>query len=82
MKARRHDLTSDRAALNERLARRSARLNDLEAERLEAEIGRAGQYATAAAAGVSLPCLDGARHSGASTPTTIAALRAFLEGRP
>ena len=40
MKSRRHDLTGDAAALNERLARRSARLNDLEAERLEREIGR------------------------------------------
>lgn len=81
MKARRHDLTGEKAALNERLGRRSARLNDLEAERLEAEIRRTTVTTVARAAGVSPPALEGARYSGASTPTTIATLRAWLGGR-
>lgn len=75
-------MTGDKAALNERLGRRSARLNDLEAERLEAEIARSSIERTARAAGVSITAIEGARYSGASTPTTIAAVRAWLGGLP
>jgi hypothetical protein len=82
VKARRHDLTGDKAALNERLERRSARLNDLETKRLEREIARSSIERTARAAGVSIPAIEGARYSGASTPTTIAAVRAWLGGLP
>lgn len=82
MKARRHDLAGDKAALNERLERRSARLNDIEAKRLEREIARSSLERTARAAGVSITAIEGARYSGASTPTTIAAVRAWLGGLP
>lgn len=82
MKARRHDLTGDKAALNERLERRSARLNDLEAARLERAIAGASVERAARAAGVGVTALEGARWSGASTPTTIAAVRAWLGGLP
>lgn len=82
MRARRHDRAGDTSALNERLVRRSARLNDLEAARLEAVIKRAGQYPTAAAIGISLTDLDGVRHSGPSTPVLIARVRAYLESSP
>lgn len=80
MKARRHDRTGDAAALNERLARRSARLNDAEAVRLEEAIVRSTVTGVARAVGISPPTLEGVRHSGASTPTTIAAVRGWLGG--
>ena len=82
MKARRHDLAGDARALNERLARRSARLNDLEAARLEREIGRSTVTTVARAVGVSPPIIEGARHSGPSTPVAIAAIRGWLGGLP
>ena len=82
MKARRHDLAGDTSALNERLERRSARLNDIETKRLEREIARSSIERTARAAGVSITAIEGARYSGASTPTTIAAVRAWLGGLP
>ncbi len=82
MRARRHERAGDVSECNARLARRSARLNDLEAERLESEIERAGQQRTAAAIGITLAALDDVRHSGPSTPVTIARARAFLGGLP
>ena len=62
MKSRRHDLTGDAAALNERLARRSARLNGLEAERLERELDLDMPEATVA---VNFCDPDGTDHDGA-----------------
>lgn len=79
-RARRHERAGDVSELNERLKRRSARLNDLESAALEAEIKRAGQQRTAAAIGIQLPALDDMRHGGPSTPVLIARARAFLEG--
>lgn len=82
MKARRHERSGDVGEINERLRRRSARLNDLEAERLEVEIKRAGQQRTAATIGITLVALDDVRHSGPSTPVTVARVRAYLGGLP
>jgi hypothetical protein len=78
MRARRHERAGDVSELNERLRRRSARLNDQEAERLEREIRYHGQQATAKTMGITLAALDDVRHSGPSTPATIALVRAYL----
>lgn len=82
MRARRHERAGDVSECNARLARRSARLNDLETKRLEREIARSSIERTARAAGVSITAIEGARYSGASTPATIAAVRAWLGGLP
>lgn len=80
MKARRHERAGDVSELNERLTRRSARLTESEAARLEREIERAGQRPTAQAIGITLAALDDVRHSGPSMPVTVDRVRAFLGG--
>lgn len=62
------------------LARRSARLNDTEAAKLEEAIVRSTVTGVAREVGISPTAIEGVRHSGASTPTTIAAVRGWLGG--
>jgi len=80
MKAKRHERAGDVSELNERLNRRSARLNDAEAAKLEEAIVISSLTGVARAVGISPPALEGVRHSGASTPATIAAVRGWLGG--
>ena len=76
----RHFICGEQATLDNMLARRSARLNDLESRQLESVLARQGLRPAANAIGVTVTALEQVRHSGASTPVTVAKVRGFLGG--
>lgn len=76
----RHIVRGEQATLDTLLARRSARLNDLESRQLEGVLSRQGLRPAANAIGVTVTALEQVRHSGAATPVTVARVRGFLGG--
>jgi len=76
----RHVIRGEQATLDTLLARRSARLNDVESKRLEGVLSRKGLRPTANEIGVTVTALEQVRHSGAATPVAVAKVRGFLGG--